>query len=50
MVIDALAWQRQGPSWNALPVELKAASSLISFKRKLKTYLFLQAYMGLMND
>ena len=30
--------------WNSLPVELKAASSLISFKRKLKTYLFLQAY------
>ena len=30
--------------WNSLPLEPKAASSLISFKQKLKTYLFLQAY------
>ena len=30
--------------WNSLPLELKAASSLTSFKRKLKMYLFLQAY------
>ena len=30
--------------WNSLPFELKAPSSLISFKRKLKTYLLLQAY------
>ena len=30
--------------WNSPPLDLKAASFLISFKRKLKTYLFLQAY------
>ena len=30
--------------WNSLPLELKADSSLISFKQMLKTYLFLQAY------
>ena len=30
--------------WNSLPLELKAASPLISFKQKFKTYLFLQAY------
>ena len=30
--------------WNYLPLELKAAGTLISFKPNLKTYVILQAY------
>ena len=30
--------------WNELPEEVKCAKSLDSFKRKLKTYLFREAY------
>jgi hypothetical protein len=30
--------------WNSLPIELRTAPSLYTFRRKLKTHLFAKAY------
>jgi hypothetical protein len=39
------AFSVAGPrAWNALPIELKTVSDTLSFKRKLKTFLFTIAY------
>ena len=39
------AFSRAAPKlWNDLPLELKECSSLASFKSKLKTHLFLEAF------
>jgi len=33
--------------WNSLPVDVQSASSLTTFRQKLKTHLFRQSYAGI---
>jgi len=45
IMIDDRSFATAGPRlWNSLPADVRSASSIATFRRKLKTYLFRQSY------